>query len=107
MIALSTAARSTRARLVKAVLWLCAILFVLQVSSALAHHHDQAHDLADCAICHVGSSAQAALPSVPPELLAVFLVIAYLAARRPEYVNVIPQRYLIPSRQAPPASMSL
>jgi len=107
MLALSTTARSTRARLVKAVLWLCAIVFVLQITSALAHQHDQAHDLAECAICHVGSSAQAALPSAPPELLAIFLVIAYLVARRPQYVNVIPLRYLIPSRQAPPASMSL
>lgn len=107
MIALSTATRSTRARLVKAVLWLCAIVFVLQLTGALAHQHDQSHDLAECAICHAGGSAQAALTSAPPELLAIFLVIAWLAARRPEYVNVVPLRYLIPSRQAPPAFMSL
>ena len=28
--------------------------------------------------------------------------VMYLAARRPQYVNVVPLRYLIPSRQAPP-----
>lgn len=107
MIVLSAAASSTRARLVKAVLWLCTIVFVLGLTASLSHHHDGADELADCVLCQAGSNAQAALPAAPPELLAIFLVIAYLAARRPEYVNVVPQRYLIPSRQAPPAFMSL
>jgi hypothetical protein len=73
---------------------------------AAAHHHD-GHDMVECVTCHLGGKLATALPAAPPELLAIFLVIAYLVALRPSYVNVVPLRYLIPSRQAPPAHFPL
>lgn len=108
MIVFSTAHRSTSARLTKAALWLCTILFVLGLTASLSHQHqhDAADDLLDCVTCHVGANAHAVMPAAPAELLAIFLIVLYLAARRPQYVNVVPLRYLIPSRQAPPVLMS-
>jgi hypothetical protein len=39
-------------------------------------------------------------------VLAILLVVAYLVARRPQYVNVTPRLYLLPPPQAPPVHFS-
>lgn len=102
------AAISKPRRLFKAWVWLCTIVFILQLSSAFSsHEHDFADEVADCVSCHIGSNIAVAMPAAPPAILAVFLVVAYLVARRPEYVSVTPRRYLIPPRQAPPAHFPL
>lgn len=80
------------------------IVLVLQLSGAFfSHNHDLADDVADCVSCQVGTNKAATLPAAPPAILAIFLVVAYLVALRPEYVSIVPRRYLIPPRQAPPA----
>lgn len=99
----SASAVGSCARLYKAFVWLCTIVLVLQLSGAFfSHNHDVADDVADCVSCQLGSNKAAALPAAPPAILAIFLVVAYLVARRPEYVSITPRRYLIPQRQAPP-----
>lgn len=105
MTAHAIASSFTKARLYRAVLWLCALVLLAQLTLAVSHQHDTLDEMADCVICHVSGGKAAALPATPPTLLAVFLVIAYLAARRPDYVSVTPRRYLIPPRQAPPAHL--
>lgn len=96
-------AASLRAHLIRCVLGLCSLILLFQLTASVSHHHDAPDDLAQCVVCHMGGKLNATLPAPPPELLAIFLVIAYLVARRPEYVSIIPLRYLTPSRQAPPA----
>lgn len=91
-------------RLYKACLWLFTIVFALQLSvSFFSHGHDYADDAVDCVACQVSSNTAVPISGSPPVVLAALLVVAYLVARRPEYVSVTPRLYLIPSRQAPPA----
>ena len=82
------------------------LVFLLGITASFSHHHDLGDDVVDCVSCHAGGNAHALTPAAPPALLAIFLVVLYLAARRPRYVNVVPLRYLISSRQAPPAPMA-
>ena len=103
----ATTARVRGKRLTKAFLWLCTIVFALQLIVSFSHNHDGHDELADCVTCQVSSQVTGVLPAAAPELLAIFLVIAYLAARRPEYVSVVARSYLIPPRQAPPAHFPL
>ncbi len=103
MTAHAIASRFTKARLYRAALWLCVLVMLVQMTLAYSHRHDTIDEMADCVVCHMSGGKAAPLPAAPPALLAVFLVIAYLAARRPDYVSVTPRRYLIPPRQAPPA----
>lgn len=107
MNALSKTAASLRAHLIGCVLCLCALIFAVQLVAAAAHHHDPADEMAQCAVCQLGGKLSATLPAAPPELIAILLVVAYLVARRPDYVSIVPLRYLTPSRQAPPAPMPL
>lgn len=95
--------KQLRALLRIVLLGLCALVLVLQVAGAAFHDHDLGEQLSDCVSCHVASQASAALPAVSPQLLAVFLAVAYLVARAPRPLPVVPRRYLIPPRQAPPA----
>ena len=93
-----------RALLRRVLLCLCALAMALQLVGSSFHDHDLADQLSDCVSCHVGAHSHATLPAAPPVVLAVFLAIAYVLARLPHPVAVVVQRYLIPSRQAPPFS---
>ena len=107
MSAFSITAASSRAHLIRCVLCLCSLILLFQLTVAVAHHHDAPDDLAQCVVCHLGGKLDATIPAPSSELLAIFLVIAYLVARRPDYVSIVPLRYLTPSSQAPPAQFSL
>ena len=107
MHAISRTIALLRRHLKVCILGLCALMLVVQLTAAASHEHDPADDLADCVLCHMGSKLSATMPAVAPQLLAVWLVIAYLVARRPDYVSIVPLRYLTPSRQAPPAHLPL
>lgn len=91
-----------RTLLRRVLLCLCALAMALQLIGTSFHDHDLADQLSDCVSCHVASHSQAAIPATPPEVLAVFLAIAYVLARLPRPAAVVLRRYLIPSRQAPP-----
>jgi len=91
----------------RVMLCLCALVMALQLVGSSFHDHDLADQLSDCVSCHVASHAHAALPAVAPELLAVFLAIAYVLARLPRPTMVVLRQYLIPSPQAPPRPHSV
>lgn len=100
----SSPARQQPARtlLRRVLLCLCALAMALQLVGSSFHDHDLADQLSDCVSCHVAAHSQAAIPAAPPEVLAVFLAVAFILARLPRPVAVVLRRYLIPSRQAPP-----
>lgn len=81
---------------------LCALILALQLVGAAFHDHHLAEQLSDCVSCQLASHSTADLPSAPPQLLAIFLAIAFVIARLPRPVPVVLRRYLIPCRQAPP-----
>jgi len=91
----------------RVILCLCALVMALQLVGSSFHDHDLAEQLSDCVSCHVASHASAALPAVAPQLLAVFLAVAYILARLPRPTPVVLRCYLIPSRQAPPRPNSV
>lgn len=101
----SKSARQQPARtlLRRVLLCLCALAMALQLVGSSFHDHDLADQLSDCVSCHVASHSQAAIAAAPPEVLAVFLAVAFILARLPRPVAVVLRRYLIPSRQAPPS----
>lgn len=107
MIARFTSARQYRGRLLKAGLWLCAIVLLFQLAASFSHQHDQADDFGDCVACQVAGNLAGALPATPPALLAVFLALVYLAARRPQRLRIVARRYVIPPRHGPPALLPL
>lgn len=82
--------------------WICVIVFALQVAAAGVHHHDVADQNADCVSCHFTGSLPAEVPGAAPALLAIFLAVAYLLARQPRYCYLPAPSFLIPSPQAPP-----
>lgn len=102
----TAAATPGHVRFFKAFMCLWAIVFALQLATASSHDHDFADDVADCVACQVASNAALPLPGTPPAVLAILLVVAYLVARRPQYVNVTPRLYLLPPPQAPPVHFS-
>lgn len=86
---------------------LCALVLALQLVGAAFHDHDLGDQLTDCVSCQVAAHACALLPAVAPQLLAVFLAVAFVLARLPRVAPVVLRRYLIPSRQAPPRHKSV
>lgn len=84
------------------VLCLCGLILALQLVGTSFHDHDLAEQLNDCVSCQLASQPALDLPAVDPQLLAVFLTVAYVLARLPRPVLVVLRRYLIPARQAPP-----
>lgn len=102
-IAKFAANRHASGRVLRALLWLCVIVFALQVAGSGWHNHDLADQKADCVSCHFSGSMPAAEPGAAPALLAIFLAVAYLLARQPRYSYLPAPSYLIPARQAPPA----
>lgn len=86
---------------------LCALVLALQLVGASFHDHDLGEQLSDCVSCQIAAHAGAALPAVAPQLLAVFLAVAFILARLPRTAPVVPRRYLIPLRQAPPRHQSV
>lgn len=102
-IAKFAADRHASGRVLRTLLWLCVIVFALQVAGSGWHNHDLADKKADCVSCHFAGSLPAEVPGATPALLAIFLAVAYVLARQPRYCYVPAPSYLIPSRQAPPA----
>ena len=87
----------------RVLLGLCALVLALQLVGSAFHDHDLGEQLSDCVSCHVASHAIADIPAVSPQLLAVFLAVAYLLARLPRRLPlVVLRRYLIPPCLAPP-----
>lgn len=85
----------------------CALVLALQLVGASFHEHDLAEQLSDCVSCQVASHSTTALPAVSPQLLAVFLAVAFLLARLPRPLPFYRRQYLIPSPQAPPRHQSV
>jgi hypothetical protein len=102
----ATSKRFTSASLRRLLLCVCSLVLALQLLGVAFHKHDASEQAPDCVACQIASQALGDIPSVPPSLLAVFLVVAYILARQPQALTVIPRRYLIPARQAPPAPRS-
>lgn len=98
----ATSFQQVRAPLRRVLACLCALILALQLVGATSHDHDLSEHLPDCVGCQIASHSTADLPAVSPQLLAVFLVIAFILARLPRPAPVVLRRYLIPSRQAPP-----
>ena len=100
----SSPARQQPARtlLRRVLLCLCALAMALQLVGSSFHDHDLSEQLSDCVSCQIASHSTADLPAASPQLLALFLVIAFVLARLPRPAPVVLRRYLIPSRQAPP-----
>jgi hypothetical protein len=88
----------------RALLCLCSLLLALQLLGSSFHDHDLSEQLNDCVSCQLASQPALDLPAVDPQLLAVFLALAYFLARLPRPAVVVLRRYLIPARQAPPGS---
>jgi len=97
------AKRFTSASLRRLLLCICSLALVLQLIGVAFHEHDTSEQVPDCVACQIASQSLGDVPAVPAALLAVFLVVAYVLARQPQALAVIPRRYLIPARQAPPA----
>lgn len=93
---------SFRASVRRVLACLCALVLALQLVGASFHDHDLSEQLSDCVSCQIASHSTADLPAVPPQLLAIFLAIAFVIARLPRPAPVVLRRYLIPARQAPP-----
>lgn len=91
-----------RAPLRRVLLVLCAMLLALQLVGSAFHDHDLDEQLSDCVSCQIAAHSIADLPAVAPQLLALFLAIAWVLARLPRPVLVVVRQYLIPSPQAPP-----
>jgi len=98
----ATSFQQVRAPLRRVLACLCALILALQLVGASFHDHDLSEQLSDCVSCQIASHSTADLPAVSPQLLAIFLVIAFILARQPRPAPVFLRRYLIPSRQAPP-----
>ncbi|WP_148043970.1 hypothetical protein [Massilia aurea] len=94
--------RAASAPLRRVLACLCALILALQLVGASFHDHDLSEQLSDCVSCQIASHSTADLPAASPQLLALFLVIAFVFARLPRPAPVVLRRYLIPSRQAPP-----
>jgi hypothetical protein len=93
----------TNASLRRLLVCICSLVLVLQLMGVAFHKHDASEQVPDCVACQIASQPLGDVPAVPASLLAVFLVVAYLLARQPHAPAVVPRRYLIPARQAPPA----
>lgn len=102
-IAKFAANRHASGRVLRTLLWLCVVVFALQVAGAGWHDHELADQKSDCVSCHFSNNLPAAEPGAAPALLVIFLAVAYLLARQPRYCYLPTPSYLIPSRQAPPA----
>lgn len=98
----STHRQQSNTLLRRLVLGLCALVMAFQLIGSSFHDHDLAEQLSDCVSCQLAAQSSAALPAVAPELLVLFLALAYILARQPRPPLVVLRRYLIPSRQAPP-----
>lgn len=85
----------------------CALILALQLIGTSFHDHDLAEQLSDCVSCQVAAQASADLPATPPQLLAIFLAVAFLLARLPRPAPFYRRQYLIPSPQAPPRHQSV
>ena len=96
--------KQVAAPLRRVLLCLCTLVLALQLVGSAFHDHDLAEQLNDCVSCQVASQPALDLPSVDPQLLAVFLTVAYFLARLPRPVVVAARRYLLPSPQAPPGA---
>ena len=89
-------------------LGLCALMLALQLVGSAFHDHDLDEQLSDCVSCQMASHAIADIPAVAPQLLALFLAVAYLLARLPRPLpHVVLRRYLIPPCLAPPRPFRL
>lgn len=88
--------------MLRALLWICTIVFALQMLGAGWHEHDLADQGADCVSCHFSAHLPATTPGTAPALLAVLLAVAYVLARLPRTVHVFRPSYLRPSPHAPP-----
>lgn len=102
MLLEATHPQPIRAPLRRVLACLCALILALQMVGAAFHEHEMSEQMSDCVSCHLSSHSTAALPSAPPQVLALFLAVAYLLARLPRPLPVTLRRYLIPPRQAPP-----
>jgi len=94
--------RLPRGRLLRALLWLCTIVFALQMLGSGWHKHDLQDKKADCVSCHIAAHVPATTPGAAPALLAVFLLVAYLLARQPHVAPRVRPSCPTPSQQAPP-----
>ena len=99
---LPQAARSAHGTFRKVLLALCAVLLAMQLMGTAFHDHDAGELLPDCVSCQIAGQPLADLPPMSAVLMAVLLVVAYRLTLRPNLPAVVVQRYLIPSRQAPP-----
>ena len=98
----SDPASRSRKPVLRALLWLCTLVFALQMLGAGWHTHDLADQGADCVSCQIAAQLPATTPGAAPALLAVFLAVAYVLARRPRTVHIARPGYLRPSPHAPP-----
>lgn len=96
-----TTSRS-RGRILRTWLWVCAMLFALQVMGASWHQHDAVEKKADCVSCHFAAHLPAVATGAAPALLAVFLAVAYALARLHRTTYFVRPGYLRPRQQAPP-----
>ena len=94
--------RPSRGRLLRALLWLCTIVFALQMLGSTWHRHELAGTKADCVGCHLSAHVPATTPGAAPLLLAVFLTVAYLLVRLPHSAPRVRPSCTTPSQQAPP-----
>lgn len=95
------AARVSRLRQV--VVCVCIALFLFQLVVTAGHRHEAADTKAHCVVCHAAAPALGDLPAAGAVLLALWLAVAYLLARRPEGEHLVVPAFLRPASQAPPA----
>lgn len=98
----SSTARQARGRVLKAWLWVCAMLFALQVMGASWHQHEVIEKKADCVSCHFSAHLPAVASGAAPALLMVFLAVAYALARLHRTTYLVRPGFLRPRQQAPP-----
>lgn len=94
--------RRSRGRVLRTWLWLCAIVFALQLAGASWHRHDVVEKMADCVSCHISAHLPAVTSGAAPALLAVFLAVAYSLERLHRTSAAVRPDFLTPRQQAPP-----
>jgi len=86
-------------------LWVGAIVLLLQLFAAVGHDHESEPTFQDCVACSVQAQSHAAPPTLPAApaagawVLAQVLAPAAISARPPRFAG-----YLLPQPHAPPAS---
>lgn len=86
------------------VVWLAAVILLLQLLGATQHRHDLAHHVSDCAGCMLAAQPPSPPPpQIIPEVPVTQAVVQYQLVLPAPVQATSSAGFLIPHAQAPPA----